>query len=61
MKRFVISPFPPVSSRLRLVLVGRIEPCKGLDMALKAVVKREVELDIVAEYLRESSQTGRSW
>ncbi|MBX3230899.1 MAG: glycosyltransferase [Labilithrix sp.] len=47
--RFEARPFTP-TDRLKLVAVGRLDPRKGLELAIEAVARvPEVELDIVGE------------
>ena len=47
---FAIAPPPPPSDRLRLVALGRLDPRKGLDLAIDAVTRvANVTLDIVGD------------
>lgn len=51
-ERFALVPPPPASpsSRLRLVALGRLDPRKGLDLAIDAVARvPNVELEIVGD------------
>jgi glycosyltransferase involved in cell wall biosynthesis len=49
-ERFAIVPPPPADARLRLVASGRLDPRKGLDLALDAIARvPNVTLEIVGE------------
>ncbi|MFO0736239.1 MAG: glycosyltransferase family 4 protein [Labilithrix sp.] len=48
--RFAPVPRPPPSERLRLVALGRLDPRKGLDLAIEALTRvPNVELEIVGD------------
>jgi glycosyltransferase involved in cell wall biosynthesis len=49
-ERFAVVPPPPADARLRLVALGRLDPRKGLDLALDAVARvPNVTLEIVGD------------
>jgi glycosyltransferase involved in cell wall biosynthesis len=49
-ERFAVRPLPPRQGRVRFVALGRLEPRKGVDIALRALARApDAELAVVGE------------